>query len=53
MKPSLAQDSPISVGLLHSLTGTMAISEVSVAHATELALEEINQSGGVLRQQVM
>lgn len=53
IKPSLAQGNPISVGILHSLSGTMAISEVSVANATELALEEINQSGGVLGQQII
>ena len=43
---------PIKVGVLHSLTGTMAISEKSVADATLLALEEINQSGGLLGRQV-
>ncbi len=52
-KPSVAQSNPVRVGILHSLSGTMAISEVSVANATELALEEINQSGGVLGQQVI
>jgi urea transport system substrate-binding protein len=30
------------------VTGTMAISEITVANATELAIEEINASGGVL-----
>jgi urea transport system substrate-binding protein len=39
---------PIKVGLLHSLTGTMSISEVSVKDATLLAIEEINAMGGVL-----
>lgn len=39
---------PISVGILHSLTGTMAISEKSVVDATQMAIEEINASGGVL-----
>ncbi|MGB0909825.1 MAG: urea ABC transporter substrate-binding protein [Nitrospirales bacterium] len=43
---------PIKVGVLHSLTGTMAISEKSVADATLLAFEEINQSGGLLGRQV-
>jgi urea transport system substrate-binding protein len=38
----------IKVGILHSLTGTMAISEITVANATELAIEEINAAGGVL-----
>ncbi|MBA3534294.1 MAG: urea ABC transporter substrate-binding protein [Ardenticatenales bacterium] len=39
---------PIKVGILHSLSGTMAISERSVVDATILAIEEINQNGGVL-----
>jgi urea transport system substrate-binding protein len=38
----------VKVGILHSLTGTMAISEITVANATELAIEEINAAGGVL-----
>ncbi len=38
----------IKVGILHSLSGTMAISEVSVKDATLLAIEEINAKGGVL-----
>jgi urea transport system substrate-binding protein len=45
----LAQDAMgTKVGILHSLTGTMAISEITVANATELAIEEINAAGGVL-----
>ncbi|MBI3359367.1 MAG: urea ABC transporter substrate-binding protein [Nitrospirae bacterium] len=44
----LSSIKPIKVGVLHSLTGTMAISETSVADATLLAIEEINQAGGVL-----
>lgn len=43
-----AQDEPIKVGVLHSLSGTMSISEVSVRDATILAIEEINASGGVM-----
>ncbi len=38
---------PIRVGVLHSLTGTMAISELSVVNATLLAIDEINARGGV------
>lgn len=45
-----AQDEPIKVGILHSLSGTMSISEVSVRDATLLAIEEINASGGVMGQ---
>lgn len=36
------------VGLLHSLTGSMAISEEAVRDAEVLAIEEINKDGGVL-----
>jgi urea transport system substrate-binding protein len=35
----------IKVGVLHSLTGTMAISERPVVDATLLAIEEINKIG--------
>jgi urea transport system substrate-binding protein len=39
---------PIRVGVLHSFSGTMAISERAVAEATLLAVEEINAAGGLL-----
>ena len=42
----------IKVGLLHSLSGTMAISEVTVRDAEVLAIEEINANGGVLGKQI-
>jgi urea transport system substrate-binding protein len=38
----------VKVGLLNSLSGTMAISEVTVRDAIKLAVDEINASGGVL-----
>ena len=38
----------VPVGILHSLSGTMAISEVSVKDAELMAIEEINAKGGVL-----
>ena len=46
---SFAQDDmePIKVGILHSLSGTMSISEVTVKDATLMAIEEINAAGGV------
>ena len=43
----------IKVGILHSLTGTMAISEKSVVDAENLAIEEINKAGGVLGKQIV
>lgn len=39
---------PIQVGILHSQTGTMAVSESPVIDATLLAVDEVNQAGGVL-----
>lgn len=43
---------PIKVGVLHSLTGTMGISEGPVVDATLLAINEINQRGGILGRQI-
>ncbi len=40
--------STVKVGLLNSLSGTMAISEVTVHNALLLAVKEINAAGGVL-----
>jgi urea transport system substrate-binding protein len=45
-------DETIKIGVLHSLSGTMAISEVSLKDVIELAVEEINASGGVLGKKV-
>ncbi|MEZ4504175.1 MAG: urea ABC transporter substrate-binding protein [Dehalococcoidia bacterium] len=42
----------IPVGILHSLSGTMAVSEVSVKDAEILAIDEINAAGGVLGMQL-
>ncbi|KHO21787.1 urea ABC transporter substrate-binding protein [Mycolicibacterium setense] len=42
----------IKVGSLNSLSGTMAISEVTVRDAIKLAVEQINADGGVLGKQI-
>src|SRR5262245_49868424 len=39
---------PIKVGILHSLSGTMAISETSLKDVALMTIEQINASGGVL-----
>ena len=39
---------PVRIGVLHSRTGTMAISERGVIDAVLLAVEEVNARGGVL-----
>src|SRR5260370_38242562 len=44
---ALAQGT-IKVGVLHSLSGTMAISETVLKDVTLMAIDEINAKGGVL-----
>ena len=47
--PALAQSGDtIKVGILHSLSGTMAISETVLKDTALMAIEEINAKGGVL-----
>lgn len=43
---------PIKIGVLHSLSGTMAISEVSLRDVVLMAVDEINAAGGVLGSQI-
>ncbi len=42
----------IKVGILHSLSGTMAISEVTVKNSTQMAIDEINGGGGVMGKKI-
>jgi urea transport system substrate-binding protein len=51
--PILAQNGSVKVGVLQSLSGTMAISEVTVKNATMLAIDQINASGGVLGKKIV
>ena len=43
---------PIKVGVLHSLSGTMAISEAPIKEVVLMAIDEINKGGGVLGRKV-
>lgn len=45
-------DADVTVGILHSLTGTMAISETGSVEAEKLAIDQINASGGVLGRKI-
>lgn len=45
--PALAQDT-IKVGILHSLSGTMAISETTLKDVMLMLIEEQNEKGGLL-----
>ena len=51
-KTAEAGGDAVKVGVLHSLTGTMAISEVTVKNSTQLAIDEINAAGGVMGKQL-
>ena len=44
LAPVGAQE-PIKVGILHSLSGTMAISEAPIKEVVLMAMDEINQAG--------
>src|SRR5688572_31782086 len=45
-------DTEVTVGILHSVTGTMAISETGSVQAEKLAIEQINAAGGVLGRKI-
>src|SRR5664279_3033276 len=49
--PALAADT-IKVGILHSLSGTMAISETVLKDVALMTIDEINAKGGVLGKQL-
>ena len=50
--PAGVSGDTIKVGDLHSLSGTMAISEVTVKNAELMAIDEINAAGGVLGKKI-
>ncbi|HAI70727.1 MAG TPA: urea ABC transporter substrate-binding protein [Alteromonas australica] len=45
---SIAEEDTIKVGVLHSLTGTMAISETTLKDTVLMMVEEQNKQGGLL-----
>ncbi|HRE15583.1 MAG TPA: transporter substrate-binding protein, partial [Rhodocyclaceae bacterium] len=42
----------IKVGVLHSLSGTMAISETALKETVLMTIDEINKAGGVMGKQL-
>ena len=42
----------VKIGILHSLSGTMAISETSLRDVVLMAVEEINSAGGVFGKEI-
>ena len=49
---SASASETIKVGILHSLSGTMAISETALRNVALMTIEEINAAGGVLGKQL-
>lgn len=45
-------DKTVTVGILHSISGTMALSEAGSVQAEKLAISQINAAGGVLGRQI-
>src|SRR4051812_13483628 len=48
LSPAAAQTGPIKIGILHSLSGTMAISETTLKDVMLMLIEQQNAKGGVL-----
>ena len=49
---ALAQEDTIKVGILHSLSGTMAISETTLKDVMLMLVEQQNEKGGLLGRQI-
>ena len=49
---AMAQAKTVKVGILHSLSGTMAISETVLKDVALMAIEEINAKGGVMGSKI-
>ena len=47
-----AQEEPVKVGVLHSLSGTMAISETTLKDTIEMLVDQQNEKGGLLGRQL-
>ena len=52
MQPTAVSATEVVVGQLHSATGTMAISETGSIEAERLAIDQINDSGGLLGRKI-
>ncbi len=52
IRPAFGQGTPIKVGVLHSLSGTMAISETALRDTVLMMVDWINGQGGLLGRKV-
>src|SRR5258708_8929486 len=51
-RPAHAEGDTIKVGVLHSLSGTMAISETTLKDTILMMVDDINKKGGLLGKKV-
>ncbi len=51
--PATGDKGTIKVGVLHSLSGTMAISETSLKDVALMTIDEINKNGGVMGKKLV
>src|SRR5262249_57788382 len=49
---ALAQQKTVKIGILHSLSGTMAISETVLKDTVLMAVDEIHPKGGVMGAEI-
>ena len=49
---STSSSDTVKVGILHSMSGTMAMAESPMIDATKMAIDEINEKGGVLGKKI-
>ncbi len=52
LNATLSAEDTVKIGILHSLSGTMAISETSLRDVVLMATDEINAAGGVLGKKI-
>ncbi|MEN0075472.1 MAG: urea ABC transporter substrate-binding protein [Paracraurococcus sp.] len=52
LRPAFGQGAPIKVGVLHSLSGTMAISETALRDTVLMMVDWANSKGGVMGRKV-
>ena len=52
LAPEARAEETIKVGILHSLSGTMAISETSLKDVALMTIEELNAKGGLLGKKI-
>ena len=50
---TVKDENTVEIGILHSLSGTMAISEVSLKDVLLMGIDEINAQGGVLGKKIV